>query len=336
MSDKIPAQIMAIAIREYGGPDVLIPTTIDCPAPAAGEVLIKVAVAGVNRPDVVQRQGNYAPPPGASPIPGLEVAGTVVKLGQGVTDFAVGDDVTALLTGGGYTEYCTAPVGQVLPIPRGFSMTEAAAIPETFFTVWSNVFGRGQLKAGETILVHGGTSGIGTTTIMLAKAFGARVIATAGSDDKCATCLALGADLAINYRNEDFASVIAKDTGGKGVDVILDMVAGDYTDRNIKSLAVDGRLIQIAFLKGPKVEINLTPIMLKRLTITGSTLRSRDIAFKTAVATELRQHVWPLFEAGKIRPIIDSEYPLEDAAEAHRRMDGGDHIGKIMLWVPED
>lgn len=297
LSTPLPTQMTAIKIREFGGPDVLVPTTLPVPTPGPGEVLIRIAAAGVNRPDVVQREGNYPPPPGAPDTPGLEAAGTIVAIGEGVSGWRPGDEVCALLPGGGYAEYCLTPAAQVLPLPTGFSMVEAAAIPETFFTVWSNLFERARLKSGETLLVHGGTSGIGTTAIMLAKALGVTVFTTAGSDEKCAACRDLGADLAINYRSEDFVTAVQAATEGKGVDVILDMVGGDYTERNLKSLAVEGRLVQIAFLQGSKMTLNLMPVMLKRLTITGSTLRNREIAFKGHVAEALRQHVWPLFAA---------------------------------------
>lgn len=333
MSDTLPSHMTAVSIREFGGPEVLFPATRPVPQPGPGEVLIRVAAAGVNRPDAVQREGHYPPPPGAPDTLGLEVAGVIAAKGAGVDDFALGDAVCALVAGGGYAEYCVAPAGQVLPVPQGFSMIEAAAIPETFFTVWSNLFERAHLKAGETLLVHGGTSGIGTTAIMLARAMGVRVFTTAGSDDKCAACLKLGADLAINYRSQDFVEVIKTATDGKGVDVILDMVGGSYTDRNLRSLAVDGRLAQIAFLQGAKVEMSLLPVMLKRLTITGSTLRNREVAFKSAVAAALHSHVWPLFERGEIRPVIDSTFPLDQAVEAHRRLETSAHIGKIVLTV---
>ncbi|MDA5194886.1 NAD(P)H-quinone oxidoreductase [Govanella unica] len=333
MSHPLPSHMTAITAREFGGPEVLCPQSLAVPSPGPGEVLIRVAAAGLNRPDVVQREGHYPPPPGAPDTLGLEIAGVIVALGDSVSDIALGDQVCALVAGGGYAEYCLAPAAQVLPVPAGFSMVEAAAIPETFFTVWSNLFDRARLRAGETLLVHGGTSGIGTTAITLAKALGAYVLTTAGSDEKCAACLKLGADLAINYRNQDFVEAVKTATHGKGVDVILDMVGGDYTDRNLKSLGNDGRLVQIAFLQGPKVAINLLPVMLKRLTITGSTLRNREIAFKGAIAAALREHVWPLFEAGKCRPVIDSTFPLKDVINAHRRLDEGAHIGKIVLTL---
>ncbi len=333
MSAELPETMTAVEITEDGGPDVLKPATRPVPEPKAGEVLIKVAAAGVNRPDMVQRQGHYPAPPGASDIPGLEVAGTIVAIGADAGGWAIGDEVTALVTGGGYAEYCAAPVPQCLAVPRGLSVVEAAALPETFFTVWSNVFDRAGLSSGETFLVHGGSSGIGTTAIQLAKAQGARVLITAGSDEKCAACRKLGADRAINYRTEDFVEIVKQETEGKGVDVILDMVGGDYVARNIKAAAVDGRIVNIAFLKGPKVEVNLLPVMLKRLTLTGSTLRARSVGFKGAIAERLKQKVWPLIEAGDVKPVIHATFPLAEAARAHRLMETGAHIGKIMLEV---
>lgn len=329
----LPQTMTAITLAGFGGPEMLTPATVSAPRPGPGEVLIKVAAAGVNRPDVVQREGRYPPPPGASEILGLEIAGTVVACGPGATAFAAGDEVCALVAGGGYAEYCTAPEGQVLPLPKGFDMVQAAALPETFFTVWSNLFDRAGLKAGESLLVHGGTSGIGTTAIMLAKAFGVEVFTTAGSERKCDLARELGADRAINYRDEDFVAVIKEETDGRGVDVILDMVGGDYVERNIKSLAEDGRLVQIAFLKGPQVAVNLLPVMTRRLTITGSTLRARDVGFKSAIAKALHTKVWPLLEAGRISPVIDSTYPLKHAADAHERIGSGQHMGKIVLTV---
>ncbi|WP_142849840.1 NAD(P)H-quinone oxidoreductase [Telmatospirillum sp. J64-1] len=322
-----------IEITQPGAPDVLVPAKRPVPVAAAGEVLIQVAAAGVNRPDVIQRQGSYPPPPGASDIPGLEVAGTIVALGDGVTEWKVGDEVCALVTGGGYAEYCTAAASCCMPIPEGFDMEKAAALPETYFTVWHNVFQRARLKEGESLLIHGGSSGIGTTAIQLAKAFGATVYATAGSPEKCEACEKLGADQAINYRLEDYVEVIQAVTDGRGVDVILDMVGGDYIPRNIKCLAMDGRLVSIAFLKGSKAEINLMPVMLKRLTLTGSTLRPQSVAAKAAIAAELRQKVWPLLDAGDVAPIIYATFPLDQAAEAHRLMESSDHIGKIVLTV---
>jgi putative PIG3 family NAD(P)H quinone oxidoreductase len=333
----LPKTMTAIEIREPGGPEALVPGTRPLPAAGAGEVLIKVAAAGVNRPDVLQRQGGYPPPPGASDIPGLELAGEVVALGAGVTDWQAGDQVTALVTGGGYAAYCAAPAAQCLPVPAGLSLAEAAALPETFFTVWSNVFDRGRLAAGETFLVHGGSSGIGTAAIQLARAFGARVFTTAGSAAKCKACEDLGAEKAINYREEDFVEIVqaatAEAPGGKGVDLILDMVGGGYVARDIAALAPDGRLVFIAFLQGPKVEVNLLPVMLKRLTITGSTLRARDVAFKGAIAAKLREKVWPLIEQGEVKPVMAESFPLAEAAAAHRLMESSAHIGKIVLTV---
>lgn len=331
--EQLPDQMTVIEITEPGGPEKLVSSRRPLPQPTAGDILIKVAYAGVNRPDCLQRQGAYPPPPGASDVPGLEVAGTVVKLGQGVEIWQVGDPVCALLTGGGYAEYCTVPALQCLPIPMGFTLQQAAALPETFFTVWSNLFDRAQLKPGETLLVHGGTSGIGTTAIQLAKALGARVFATVGSADKTQPCLDLGAERVINYREEDFVSVIKEITHNQGVNVILDMVAGDYVQRNLSALAVDGRLVFIAFLRGAKMELNLAPVMMKRLTITGSTLRARPIADKAPIADSLRKTVWPLLANGTIKPIIYQTFALADAHEAHRLMESNRHIGKILLRV---
>ena len=328
----LPGTMTAVEIRESGGPEVLVPVSRPVPAPGAGEVLIKVAAAGVNRPDVLQRQGGYPPPPGASDIPGLELAGEVVALGEGAGRWALGDRVTALVAGGGYAEYCSAPAVQCLPIPEGLDLAEAAALPETFFTVWSNVFDRGGLQAGESFLVHGGSSGIGTTAIQLARAFGARVFATAGSAEKCRVCEDLGAERAINYRDEDFVEVVKTATGG-GVDVILDMVGGDYIQRDIKALAPDGRLVFIAFLGGSTAEVNFLPLMIKRLTLTGSTLRIRPIEFKAAIARELEAKVWPLIAQGQIRPVLHQRFPLAQAAQAHGLMESGTHIGKIVLTL---
>jgi putative PIG3 family NAD(P)H quinone oxidoreductase len=328
----------AIEITKAGEPEVLQPVARAVPIPQSGEVLIKVAAAGVNRPDVLQRQGSYAPPPGASDLPGLEVAGTIVALGgdHGGTNGAtwkVGDQVMALTPGGGYAEYCVTPSEHCLRIPTGLDMTAAAAIPETFFTVWTNVFDRARLQPGESFLVHGGSSGIGTTAIQLAHHFGARVFTTAGSDDKCRSCKELGADVAINYKDHDFVEVIKKETGGAGIDVILDMVGGDYIPRNLKSLAVDGRLVQIAFLQGSSAEINLAPLMVKRQTITGSTLRPRSVADKAKIAAALTGKVLPLIDAGKVRPILYKTFPLREAAAAHRLMETSVHTGKIVLTV---
>lgn len=329
----IPAEMRAVEIKQPGGPEVLVPTRRPVPQPGQGEVLIRVAAAGVNRPDTLQRRGAYAPPPGTTDLPGLEVAGEVVAVGPDAPRWKVGDQVAALLAGGGYAEYCTAPAAQCLPIPGTLTMVEAAALPETFFTVWTNVFERGRLQAGETFLVHGGSSGIGTTAIQLASRFGARVFATAGSPEKCSKCNELGASVAIDYKTEDFVTVVEQETGGKGVDVILDMVGGDYINRNLQCLAVEGRLVQIAFLKGTKAEINLGSVMVKRQTITGSTLRPQSVAQKGAIARAVEQKVWPLVAAGKVSPQIHTTFRLEQAAEAHRLMETSAHIGKIMLTV---
>jgi putative PIG3 family NAD(P)H quinone oxidoreductase len=323
--------MMAIDIKEFGGPEVLIPVERPRPSAGPGEVLVKVVAAGVNRPDVMQRQGRYPPPPGASLIPGLEVAGTVEEVGPDVGEWREGDQVCALVAGGGYAEYCVAPSPQCLPIPLGMDLIHAAALPETTFTVWTNVFERGKLRAGEAILIHGGSSGIGTTAIQLARAFGARVFATAGSADKCAACERLGAERAINYREEDFAAVARQATGGRGVDVILDMVGGDYLQRNIDVLATDGRLVQIAVLGGATSQISLLPILQRRLTITGSTLRPRSVAEKGAIARSLKTHVWPLFESGAVRVVVHATFPLSQAAEAHRVMEASTHTGKLVL-----
>jgi NADPH2:quinone reductase len=331
MADALPASMTAIEIVKPGKPEVLVPTTRPVPRPGEGEVLVRVAAAGVNRPDVLQRKGAYNPPPGTSDIPGLEIAGTVVALGGGVAGWQVGDGVTALVAGGGYAEYCVAPAPQCLPVPRGHDMVRAAALPETFFTVWTNVFERGRLQPGESLLVHGGSSGIGTTAIQLGRAFGSRVFATAGSSEKCAACVRLGADQAIDYRREDFVAAIQAATGGKGVDVILDMVGGDYISRNLACLAVEGRLVQIAFLSGSKQEIDILPLMMKRLTLTGSTLRPRTVAQKGAIAAALKARVWPLLEAGTVAPVIHATFPLAQAADAHRLMESSAHIGKIVL-----
>jgi len=325
--------MIAIEIRAPGGPDVLVPVERPRPSPSAGEVLIKVAAAGVNRPDVFQRRGRYPPPPGASDIPGLEVSGIVESPGAGVENFHAGDAVCALVAGGGYAEYCVAPAPQCLPAPRGLDLVTAAGIPETFFTVWTNVFERGRLSASESLLVHGGSSGIGTTAIQLARARGSRVFATAGSPDKCAACERLGAERAIDYRREDFVAVIRELTGGRGVDVVLDMVGGDYFARNIEALAVEGRLVEIATLQGVTAELNIQTIMQRRLTITGSTLRARPVAEKGAIARAVHEHVWPLIESGAVRPIVHATFPLRDAAEAHRVMESSAHIGKLLLTI---
>jgi len=320
----------AVEITEPGGPDVLRLTRRPIPSPAAGDVVIKVAYAGVNRPDALQRAGLYAPPPTASDLPGLEAAGEIVAIGDGVSDWRVGDKVCALLPGGGYAEYVATPAAHCLPVPDGMGLREAACLPETFFTVWSNVFGRGALKAGERFLVHGGSSGIGTTAIQLANAFGARVFTTAGSDEKCARCVDLGAERAINYRAQDFVDIMRAEGGA---DLILDMVGGDYLPRNVKSLADDGRLVQIAFLQGPKVELNFAQVMMRRLTITGSTLRPQSDQAKAMIAEALRAHVWPLLSSGQVAPVMDSEYELANAALAHAHMEKSTHIGKIVLKV---
>ena len=321
----------AIEIVRPGPPDVLVAATRPTPHPAAGEVLIKVVAAGVNRPDVMQRQGKYPPPPGAPDIPGLEVAGAIAALGSGVQEWKLGDMVCALVAGGGYAEYCLAPVPQCLPVPHGVDLISAAGMPETFFTVWTNVFERGRLAAGDTLLVHGGSSGIGTTAIQMAVAFGAKVVVTAGSPEKCAACERLGAARAINYRTEDFVQVVKDFTAGRGVDVVLDMVGGEYVSRNIEVLAIEGRLVQIAVLGGSRAEINLARLMQRRITFTGSTLRPRAVAEKGAIASSLKKAVWPLVEQGRIRPVIHATYPLVRAADAHRTMEAGKHIGKLML-----
>jgi NADPH2:quinone reductase len=326
--DPVPETMRAVAIREPGGPEVLEPVTRAVPVPGHGQILIRVGFAGVNRPDALQRAGSYAPPPGASDLPGLEAAGTVAAIGPGVTRWSPGDRVTALLPGGGYAEYALTHEAHALPIPAGMAMDAAAALCETFFTVWSNVFRRGGLRAGERFLVHGGSSGIGTTAIQLAAVRGARVFATAGSPAKCAACMALGAERAIDYKTEDFVEVLRAEGGA---DVILDMVGGDYVARNLRALAEDGRLVQIAFLQGPKVTLNLAPLMMKRQTITGSTLRPQSDLAKARFAEELLAEVWPLLSAGRIAPVMDSEFPLEQAAAAHARMESSVHVGKIVL-----
>jgi NADPH2:quinone reductase len=332
---EIPTDITAIAISTPGGPEVLTPEKRHMPVPGPGEILVKVAAAGVNRPDVFQRRGAYPPPKGASDIPGLELSGEVVELGEGVLLHKTGDLVCALVPGGGYATYAIVHETNALPIPHGLSLVEAALIPETFFTVWSNVFDRAKLKAGETILIHGGSSGIGVTAIQLAKAFGARVIITAGDEAKCRACRDLGADVAINYKTEDFVEVVRSVTEGHGADVILDMVGGDYVERNHIAAAVEGRIVQIATLNGARATIDVSRIMMKRLVHTGSTLRARDVAFKARIAEALREHVWPLLESHKVRIIVDSTFPLEKAADAHARMEGSSHIGKIALVVED-
>jgi NADPH:quinone reductase len=333
MSSSIPSSMRAIEISSPGAPDVLRMTQRPVPAAAAGEVLIEVAAAGVNRPDVLQRKGAYAPPPGASDIPGLEVAGHVVALGSGVRAWKIGDAVCALVSGGGYAGYVNAPAVQCLPVPRGLSLIEASGLPETFFTVWVNVFQRAALKGDESLLVQGGSSGIGVTAIQLARAFGHRVFATAGSEEKCKQCEVLGAERAIDYRKEDFVEVIKQATDGRGVDVILDMVGGDYVPRELACLATDGRLSLIAFLGGSKTTLDMNDILRRRLTITGSTLRPRPVEFKGSVARELREKVWPLIESGRIRPVIYRTFGLEQASAAHALMETSTHVGKILLTV---
>jgi len=323
----------AVAIEGKGGPDVLVAKSLPIPQPGPGQVLIRVAAAGVNRPDVLQRKGLYPAPKGHSEIPGLEVAGVVAALGEGAARFKVGEEVMALVNGGGYAQYCLAEEPATLPIPAGLSLVEAAAVPETFFTVWHNVFQRGGLKAGDWFLVHGGTSGIGVTAIQLAKAFGAKVITTAGSAEKCGACVKLGADHAVDYAKEDFTEAVKAATGGRGVDVILDMVGGDYVDRNIRSLADDGRMVNIAYQKGSKVEVDMLRVMLKRLTLTGSTLRIRPTSVKGDIARALEAHVWPQLADKRVGVVMDSTFPLAEAAAAHRRMEEGAHIGKIVLTV---
>jgi NADPH2:quinone reductase len=325
----------AIEIREPGGPEVLVPAERPKPSAGPGEVLIAVAAAGVNRPDVMQRKGAYPPPRGASDIPGLEVAGTIAEVGEfGDHAWRPGDRVCALVSGGGYAEYCVAPAPQCLPVPAGMDLVRAAAIPETFFTVWTNVFERGRLQAGEAALIHGGSSGIGTTAIQLARAFGARAFATAGSTEKCAACERLGAARAINYRDDDFVAAIRDLTHGRGVDLILDMVGGEYLPRNLQVLAVDGRLVQIALIGGAQSQINMAGVLQRRLTITGSTLRPRTVAEKGAIADALRERVWPLLDSGAVAPVIYQTFPLRAAAAAHRVMESSAHIGKLVLTVP--
>ncbi|BDW86775.1 MULTISPECIES: NAD(P)H-quinone oxidoreductase [Roseicyclus] len=326
----MPQTMRAIEITAPGGPEVLQPCTRPVPVPGSGQILIAVDHAGVNRPDALQRAGNYAPPPGASDLPGLEAAGVVAAIGPDVTRWKVGDAVCALLPGGGYAQYALTHQDHALPIPDGLSMAEAAALCETFYTVWTNVFLRGRLKAGERFLVHGGSSGIGTTAIQLAHAMGARVFTTAGSADKCAACEALGAERAINYREADFVELMQAEGGAN---LILDMVGGSYLPRNVRALADDGRLVQIAFLEGPKVELNFAQVMMRRLTITGSTLRPQSDAAKADIAADLLAHVWPLLASGRIKPVMDRVFPLEDAAGAHARMESSAHIGKIVLKV---
>jgi NADPH2:quinone reductase len=329
----LPDSMRAMEITRPGGPEMLGLTERPIPPVSPHQVLLKVAAAGINRPDALQRRGVYPAPTGASDIPGLEIAGTIAALGSNVSHLSLGEAACALVTGGGYAEYCVASAALCLPIPEGYDFIQAAALPETFFTVWSNVFDRACLSAGETLLVHGGSSGIGTTAIQLAKAFGARVAVTAGSDVKCEFCLQLGADAAINYRTQDFVDALKQFTENKGVNVILDMIGGDYLPGNLKCMANDGRLVQIAIQHGAKAEVDLLQIMLKRLTLTGSTLRARDDLFKQQIARKLQEKVWPLLSSGKIKPVIDSVFDLDEAAKAHNRLESGQHIGKIILKV---
>jgi NADPH2:quinone reductase len=330
---SLPLDMNVVEIAAPGGPEQLKPAVRPVPRPGDDEVLVHVAAAGVNRPDVMQRQGRYPAPPGASDLPGLEISGEIVALGPKVSGWTVGEKVTALLPGGGYAAYAVAAAPLCLPVPPGISMVEAAAIPETFFTVWTNLFDRGRCQAGDTVLIHGGTSGIGTTAIQLAAAWGARVFATAGSDDKARACERLGAVRGINYRTEDFVEVMRAQTGGKGVDVILDMVAGSYVARNLELASLEGRIVVISLLGGSRAEINMSMILTKRLTLTGSTLRSRSVAQKAAVADAVRKNIWPLLAAGRVRPVIHATFPLAEAAEAHRLMETSNHIGKIVLTV---
>jgi NADPH:quinone reductase len=330
-TSHLPTSMTCIAIREPGGPDMLGPQHQPVPSPAEGEILVKVEAAGVNRPDVLQRKGLYPPPKGATGIPGLEIAGEVAAIGPNVTRWKQGDNVMALVVGGGYAEYCLAFEGHALPVPATLPMIEAAAIPETFFTVWYNAFERGKLTKGETFLVHGGSSGIGTTAIQLANAFGARVFTTAGTPEKCEACRKLGADLAINYRTEDFVALTKEASAGRGVDLILDMVGGDYIGRNYEAAAVEGRIVQIAFQAASRANVDMMRLMLKRLTHTGSTLRARSVPDKSAIARAVETHVLPLIAAGRVRPVIDSTFPLRQASAAHARMESGNHIGKIVL-----
>jgi NADPH2:quinone reductase len=331
--EKLPAQMTVIGISKPGGPEVLLPETRGVPVPGPGEILIKVQAAGVNRPDVAQRSGSYPPPPGASDLPGLEVAGTVAAVGDGVSKHKIGDKVMSLVAGGGYAQYAIAQEAQAMAVPDALSLNEAGATPETLMTVWHNVFERGALQSGETILIHGGSSGIGTMAIQLAKAFGSKVIVTVGSQEKADACLKLGADRAINYKTEDFVAEVKSFTGGKGAEVVLDMVAGDYIERNYDAAAVDGRIVQIAVLSGPKATVNFAKLMVKRLHHTGSTLRPRSNADKAAMVAAIEAKVLPLFREGKVKPLMDSTFPLEKAADAHRRMESSAHIGKIVLTL---
>lgn len=331
--EKLPAQMTVIGITKPGGPEVLVPEIRAVPMPGPGEILVKVAAAGVNRPDVAQRSGSYPPPPGASDLPGLEISGEVVALGEGATKHKLGDKVMSLVAGGGYAQYCVAPDAQAMPVPNGFSMIEAGATAETLMTVWHNVFQRGNLQPGETLLIHGGSSGIGTMAIQLAKALGSSVIVTVGSQDKADACLKLGADHAINYKTDDFVARVKELTHGNGIELILDMVGGDYIDKNYDAAAVDGRIVQIAVLNGPKATVNFAKLMVKRLHHTGSTLRPRSLADKAAMVRAIEANVLPLLNQGKVKPLLDSTFPLEQAAEAHRRMESSQHIGKIVLTV---
>jgi putative PIG3 family NAD(P)H quinone oxidoreductase len=331
--EKLPAQMTVVGISKPGGPEVLLPETRSVPTPGPGEILVKVHAAGVNRPDVAQRSGAYPPPPGASDLPGLEIAGEVAAIGAGASRHKLGDKVMSLVAGGGYAQYCIAQDAQAMPVPAAFSMLEAGATPETLMTVWHNVFERGALRPGETLLVHGGSSGIGTMAIQLAKAFGSKVIVTVGSQDKADACLKLGADRAVNYKTEDFVAAVKAETSGAGANVILDMVGGDYIERNYETAAIDGRIVQIAFLGAPKATVNFTKLMIKRLAHTGSTLRPRSNADKAAMVTAIEAKVMPLLREGRIKPVMDSTFPLEKAADAHRRMETSGHIGKIVLAV---
>jgi putative PIG3 family NAD(P)H quinone oxidoreductase len=331
--EQLPTQMTVVGISKPGGPEVLLPETRSVPTPGPGEILVKVHAAGVNRPDVAQRSGAYPPPPGASDLPGLEISGEVAALGAGAIRHKLGDKVMSLVAGGGYAQYCIAQDAQAMPVPAGLSMLEAGATPETLMTVWHNVFERGALQPGETLLIHGGSSGIGTMAIQLAKAFGSKVIVTVGSQDKADACLKLGAVRAVNYKSEDFVAVVMAETSGAGANVILDMVGGDYIERNYETAAIDGRIVQIAFLGGPKATVNFTKLMIKRLTHTGSTLRPRSNADKAAMVAAIEAKVMPLLREGRIKPVIDSTFPLEKAADAHRRMETSGHIGKIVLAV---
>ena len=329
----VPSMMIAIDPSGPGGPEVLLAVERPVPSPGAGEVLIKIVAAGVNRPDVIQRLGRYPPPPGAPTIPGLEVSGTIIALGEGVDSAHLGQPVCALISGGGYAQFCTAPIGQCLPVPAALSMTEAAALPETLFTVWTNLFERAYAVEGDTVLIHGGTSGIGTMAITLGKLFGLTTIVTCGSDEKCAAALSLGAHHAVNYKTQDFVAEVQRITDGKGVQAVLDMVAGDYVPRNLACLAEDGRHVTIAVQGGMTAEINMAAVMMKRWTLTGSTLRARSVDFKSLVADELHRNVWPHVASGRLKPVIDRTFPLADAGGAQARMEAGDHIGKIVLLV---